>query len=145
MKVYKQDQGRMARMAAFWSLALLLLFGCVTLHTTLSGLVDSLAERIWDGGRIPIVGVEVTGAFLISSGLFLAGMWVLWRWTQRPKVADLLIETESELRKVTWPTPEAVVNASLVVVALVLVLMAFLAGADWALGRLMARILLGAQ
>ena len=32
MKAYKKDQGRHARMTAFWALALLLLFGCTTLH-----------------------------------------------------------------------------------------------------------------
>ena len=57
--------------------------------------------------------------------------------------ADLLIETESELRKVTWPTVPEAVRSSIVVIACVLFLMAFLAGADWLLGRWADRLLLG--
>ena len=142
MKAYKKDQGRMARMAAFWSLAFLLLFGCTTLHTLLATRVDSLGREL-GGLVIPIVSVKVNGSFLITGGLFLAGMIVLHRWQQQPKVADLLIETEAELRKVTWPTMQQVINSSAVVIICVLILMGYLAGADFVLGRVVARLLLG--
>jgi len=36
---------------------------------------------------------------------------------------------------VTWPTIEEAINGSIVVVICVLFLMAYLAGADWLLGR----------
>jgi preprotein translocase SecE subunit len=68
---------------------------------------------------------------------------LLYRYLQRPKVADLLIETEGELRKVTWPKLEDVTNSSLVVVFCVLFLMGFLAAADYLLGRLIGYFLLG--
>ena len=55
----------------------------------------------------------------------------------------LLIETEQELRKVTWPTIDEAVDSSLVVAGTVMFLMTFMAGADWFLGRLARRILLG--
>ena len=55
----------------------------------------------------------------------------------------MLIETESELRKVTWPTMPEAVRSSVVVIACVLFLMAFLASADWVLGRWAERLLLG--
>ena len=58
-------------------------------------------------------------------------------------MADLLIETESELRKTTWPTMDEVINSSIVVVVTVLVLGAFLALADSVLARVMAYFILG--
>lgn len=142
MKAYKPEQGRMARMAAFWSLALLLLFGCTFLHDTLAGYSAVLRGRI-AGLAIPIVSIDVTGAFLISAVLFFGGILWLHTYMNRPKTADFLIDVETEMRKVTWPTLEQVINASIVVVITVALLMGFLAGSDYALGRLVERLIFG--
>jgi preprotein translocase SecE subunit len=87
------------------------------------------------GMRLPVLGVELTPAFLIAAALFLGGAFLIYRWLDRPKNADLLIETESELRKVSWPTLPEAMNGSTVVILCVAFLMVFLAGADWVLGR----------
>jgi len=141
MKGYKEDQGRLARMAAFWSVVLLLLFGCTFLYDILIGF-DSMSPAI-GGIRIPIVSVDLNGAFVVTFLIFAVGTVVIRRWQQKPKVADLLIDTESELRKVTWPTMQEVTNSSLVVIVCVVVIGAFLAGADYVLGELMRRLILG--
>ena len=122
-------------MTAFWSLVLLLFYGCHSLHNELVGRVDALKAPL-GGLRIPIVGIELTPAFLIVAPLFCLGTFFTYRWLEKPKSADLLIETESELRKVTWPSTPEVVNSSLVVVFSVLFLMGFLAVTDWFFGRL---------
>ena len=142
MKAYKPDQGRMTRMASFWSLALLLLFGCYFLHTVLLSYVGALKEPL-GGISIPIVSIPLTGSFLICSLLFVGGIAALFGWMQRPKVADFLIDVEAELRKVTWPTGQEVVNASIVVVITVVVLMAFLAGSDFLIGQVVNRLIFG--
>ena len=141
MKVYKEDQGRLARMFAFWSLALLLLFGCNFANGLMVG-VDALRDPI-SGLSIPIIGVDLSGAFLISLGIFLIGIVVLIRWQQKPKVADLLIDTEAELRKVTWPSMQEVINSSAVVIVFVTLLFGFLALTDWFLARVMRYLVLG--
>ena len=106
---------------------------------------------------VPMI-VFATGVLLARpeftlGGLVLSPAWILfvlaaawyflYRWQQTPKVADLLIETEAELRKVTWPTMSEAINSSIVVIACVVFLMAFLAGADWLLGRWTSFILTG--
>ncbi len=139
---YKKDQGRMARMAAFWVLAILIFYGCMSLHTTLSSASDSLATPI-GGIRIPIIGADFSPAFLIAALVLGTGMFLLNRWQNKPKNADLLIETESELRKVTWPSIDEAINGSVTVIICVVLLMAFLAGADWLLGKWARIILLG--
>ncbi len=93
--------------------------------------------------RIPVLGVPLNTAMLISAAVLVASIWMLNRILNKPKNADLLIETESELRKVTWPTVPEAVRSSVVVIACVLFLMAYLAGADWLLGKWASRLLLG--
>ena len=141
---YKKDQGRMVRMAAFWSLALLLFYGCMSLHTTLvvawPGLKGSFFANLQ---TIPIIGVTPNGALVITAIALGLGLYVLNSWQQKEKNAELLIETENELRKVTWPSSDEAMDGSLVVIICVVFLMAFMAGADWVLGRIAQRILLG--
>ena len=130
-------------MAAFWSLAVLWFYGCTSLNAELSGRWTSSlgVPLIGSFPEIPVLGVELTGGFLIATVLFAGGMYALYTWLERPKSADLLIETEQELRKVTWPTGGEVINSSIVVIVCVLFLMSYLAAADWFLARI-ARVLL---
>lgn len=136
LQQYKKDQGRLVRMAAFWLCVLLALFAATTLHGFLMQW-DSLSS----GAQAPIVGVKLNAAFAICTLLFLAGVYFLFRWQQAPKTADVLIETEAELRRVSWPTLQEVTDSSIVVVVTVLILMGFLAFADWFFARLVGVIL----
>ena len=139
---YKADQGRMARMTVFWTVAILVFYGCTSLHATLQTF-GSLAAPLGGLERVPVLGVVPNAALLISALVLGLGLFLLHRWEQAPKNADLLIETEQELRKVTWPTVDEAVDSSLVVMATVVFLMTFLAGADWFLGEVARRILIG--
>lgn len=142
---YKEDQGRLARLVVFWALALLAFYGCYAFYNeVLKAKSKTLAAPLSESmKKIPVLGIELNGAFLIAAPLFAVVLWLLHRWLQRPKMADLLIETESEMRKVTWPTLPEAVNSSIIVVVCVLFLMMYLAGADWFLGRVATRILTG--
>ncbi|MBM3992349.1 MAG: preprotein translocase subunit SecE [Planctomycetes bacterium] len=142
MARYKQDQGRMVRLAVFWSLALLLFYGCSSLSETLAGQFNGLAQpALASLPKLPVLDTSLSGAFLISAVVFLGATFLAYRWLESPRIADLLIETEHELRKVTWPTGKEVMNSSIVVVVCVALLMAFLAGADWALARVLNPLL----
>jgi preprotein translocase SecE subunit len=138
---YKEDQGRHVRMAAFWSLIFFLIFGCRYLHDLLIRF-ESLGVAL-GGIKIPVLGVRLTGAFLISFWVFALGALLIYRWQQRPRTAELLIETENELRKVTWPSGREVLNASMVVIVSVLLIGLFLAFSDLFLARVMRYLLLG--
>jgi preprotein translocase SecE subunit len=143
MAAYKQDQGRMVRMAVFWSIAVLLFHGCSSLRRELAGRFSStLGEPLFAAlDRIPVLGIRLSGALLIAVVVFAGGLFVAYRWQEKPKNAELLIETETELRKVTWPTGQEVFNSSMVVVVCVVLLMAFLAAADWLLARLITPLI----
>jgi preprotein translocase subunit SecE len=137
MAGYKKDQGRMVRMAVFWSITVLLYYGCTSLRQELAGRFGKkLDEPLFAAfSQLPVLGTRLTAALLISLAVFAVAVWFTYRFLERPKYADMLIETEIEMRKVVWPTPKEVFNSSLVVVVCVLFLMAFLAGADWLLAR----------
>lgn len=140
---YRKDQGRMARMATFWSLTVLLAYGCIRMRSELSGWKpDSLGTGL-GGIEIPLVGLPLSPALLLAIGAFVVGLIFLNRTVEKPKNADLLIETESELRKVTWPTLDETIDGSIVVMVVVVFLMAFMAGADLVLGEVFTRILTG--
>ena len=64
----------------------------------LAGRVASLSQPL-GGMRVPILGTELSPAFLISAVLFVSGIFLLYRWLESPKRADFLIDTEAELRK----------------------------------------------
>lgn len=139
---YKKDQGRMARMAAFWTLAILIFYGCSSLRGLLtSQFPASLGQPM--GGRVPILGLELTPALMIAGLVLAAGLFLLYRWEEKPKNADLLIETEQELRKVAWPTLDEAINGSWTVVVTVLFLMGFLFLSDVLLGRVFRFVLAG--
>jgi len=137
MAGYKKDQGRMVRMAVFWSIAVLLYYGCASLRQELAGSFGKKLDQplLAAFPKLPVLGTQLTGALAISLVVFGVAVWLTYRFLERPKYADMLIETEIEMRKVVWPTPKEVFNSSLVVVVCVLFLMAFLAGADWLLAR----------
>jgi preprotein translocase SecE subunit len=140
---YKQDQGRYARLAAYWTLALLLFYGCMSLREALSAFQPLSRPLVASMPKIPILGLNFDAGLLIVAVVLFGGMYLLYRFLERPKSADLLIDTESELRKVTWPSGGEAVNSSIVVIGTVLFLMAFLAGADWILGKWTMYLLTG--
>jgi len=138
---YKEDQGRHVRMAAFWSCVFFLGFGCSFLHDLLIQW-PQMRTPIENGWRIPVIGVDVTPAFLVIALIFCTGLVLIHRWQQKPKVADLLIDTEAELKKVSWPKGDEVWNAAVVVILSVIIIGILLASADLLLYRLLIKYLI---
>jgi preprotein translocase SecE subunit len=136
---YKKDQGRMARMTAYWSGTIFLFYGCVSLFREMSSSVQ-LSQAI-GGIEIPVLGMDLSPSLLIAAVVFLGGAYLFFRWVERPKQADLLIETEGEMKKVTWPSLSETMSGSITVILTVLVLMAILALFDMALGNVATKIL----
>lgn len=131
-------------MAAFWSLAILLFYGANWLHTELRVTSNFLGvSRIPGMERLPLIGVTPSIAFFLALALLVFGLMFLNKWINKPETNNVLVETESELRKVTWPTLDEAINGSFVVIIAVLFLMAFLAGTDYLLTRITRRVLLG--
>ncbi len=110
-------------------LVMLVAFGC-------SSLVDAVSASWWQEGhiipRIPFFEFEINNGELISFLVFLAGSFGVYVMVvNHPVVADFLIETEGELRKVSWPETNEFLNATVVVLITIFVIAMFLALADF--------------
>jgi len=140
---YRKNQGRYARMLAFWAVALLLVYGCF--HG--GGFIHLLDRWMGDANTtiidpFPLVGKLKVSTLIVLGGLG-AALFFIHSVLNRPKVADLLIDTESEMQKVTWPTWNEVVQGTVAVTGMVIVLFVFLTGVDLLLAKLMHMLIVG--
>lgn len=132
---YKKDQGRYVRMAAFWALLALVGYGC---FGGMINVLDDYTGQPWLR-QFPLLG-KFGLSELIACGLFAAAAVAIYRWLNRPTVADLLIDTEGELRQVVWPTGAETMRGTVAVAITVIVLLLFLLVSDllltWTIKRL---------
>jgi len=134
---YKKDQGRYARMAAFWGLFLLVAYGCF------SELLPAL--RRWIGGApwtdpLPLLGTVDTAKVVVWITLAVLG-FLIYRFLNKPRSADLLIDTEIELRKVTWPSGPETWSGTVAVMLTVFILLLYLFVADLVLSAFLPRLM----
>ena len=109
--IYKRGQGRASRGIAAAALAALGIWAAISTYEWTEGYQD------W--ARYAIPGV-----------ILLGFLWFAYYLSNRPKTSDFLIETETEMKKVTWPTSREVFSATVVVIAVVVIMGAFLFGVD---------------
>jgi len=130
---YKQDQGRFARGLAFWLLTGLTYFGCVTFYYFLHWpwATGNLVDR-----NIPILDIPLNLALIISVALFLFIVFMILKLiVNKPSVGTMLIDTETEMKKVTWPTWNDAFNSSLIVLGAVAFFAVLLGLADIILNK----------
>ena len=140
---YRKNQGRYARMLAFWAVALLLAYGCF--HG--GGFVHLLDRWMGDANRVLIDPFPLVGKLRVSTLIVIGGLgasvFFLHSVLNRPKVADLLIDTEAEMQKVTWPGWNEVLQGTIAVTGMVFVLFVFLTGVDLLLAKAMMLLMAG--
>jgi preprotein translocase SecE subunit len=123
--IYKKGQGKYSRGLGILGIGSLAIFGCVSLYNAL--LFEPYDKSLY---KIPGVDLDVTWALIIMVALALLSIGGLYWLNNKRKIVDFLIETEGELRKVTWPSRNEVVDSSLVVVVTVVIMAAFIFLAD---------------
>ena len=107
-KIYKKEQGRAVRIGTAVGVAIMTL---LAIHWTLHRIIPTEPKYIQAIVSIVIAGAGVLLAFAVVN---------------RPKNADFMILTESEMRKVVWPTPAGVVRSTRLVILMTLGLAAML-------------------
>jgi len=135
MEAYKTGQGSLARLIAAFSLAILAALGCIELYSQIQARGDKALLPGEVFSSLPVLGVPLSVKFVFCLAVLAALGYGIRRYLRRPVVVDVLIETESELKKVSWPTRQESWNASMVVVAVSLLLCLLLFTFDWALAR----------
>lgn len=141
MAKYKPDQGVYARTTGRWLLGAMWAFGCYSLYYWLLSfrgedgdgfMVTPLTE-----GKLMVLGVPLTVALIAAVAIGLGGLFMIFRLLDKPKVADMLIDSETEMRKCTWPTWNETFSSSVVILVVMLFFTASLAGMDWLLNLIM--------
>lgn len=130
---YRPDQGVYARGTSFWVLVLFAWLAGTRFRYWAESWGAWATRRLLDG-PVPVVGVHLTPAFLLGTAVFLGFAYVAWRAVNHPRLGDLLIGTEAEMKKVTWPSFEDCRKSSLVVIGSVIFMLAFLGVTDLVLG-----------
>ena len=131
-KIYKKGQANLTRISAAVIAVLLLGWGCYSLFGGI------YFEGTWTSRAlvsIPGVGLAVTWAFMIALAVFVAGSIIAFRVMNRPNLVDLFIDTEVEMKKVSWPTRAEAWNSAMIVIVVTLVITAMLALFDLLLNQ----------
>jgi preprotein translocase SecE subunit len=128
-RFYRPEDGHASRAICGLTLAALFLWGAYSFHEWLpeSWRNDPISKALQEslGSEFVLTwGVIASTALAIA---FLYGIFWLINW---PKWVDFLVETEAELKKVSWASRRQVVTESLVVVMTVLILGAYIFGID---------------
>lgn len=141
---HKPDEGRNARQTAFWLGEGMVFFAAYALSGSLTSW-EALRSPLFGESlsSVPLLGIPLTGAFLVAAIFFAVASFLYLRYLAKEKTAEHLIEVESEMNKVTWPTFEEATNSSIVVIITVLILMAFLAFSDMLLSQVFRMVLWG--
>jgi preprotein translocase SecE subunit len=131
LEIHKKGQGVWARSVAYVMGAALVLFGAWALY----GTINRAGEGHLIDSELPVIGF-VSYYKVIALLVAGAGLYGLHMFLNKPRSVDQLIETEQEMRRVSWPTLREVWNAAIVVVFLTMLLAVIMSGFDWVLRKL---------
>ncbi len=135
-EIYKKGQGTKARWVAAVALLALSAFGCSALH-------DRIYGTDWDKAHVLGLGfVNLHPSVLISAAAFIAAAGLVAAVVNHKRFVDYLINSEAELRKVSWPTRPELKRQTVVVMISMAFFGVFLFAAD-ALFMALSRIMYG--
>lgn len=140
--IYKKKQGLIVRWSSFGIASLLFIYGGYRLYYFLSQWEWATKFR-WMHFLIPVFDVEVVvdPRFVISLVGTIAFVWFFYfLCMQQHRVSEFLIDTESEMRKVSWPTLVQVIKSCIAVVMIVLILGLYLYVVDGLLNEIFCYI-----
>jgi len=113
MQVYKPGQGKYTRLTSGISVAVVVAIGCYELWQRLA----ATDMNAWIIFMVPLMVFVAIG---------VATYWAL----NKPSVADFLIASEGELKKVNWSSRKEVAVSTFVVILVVVVMAALLGATD---------------
>lgn len=120
MQIYKKGQGNQARAITALAAVAIAVFGVVESK-------GMFMASTWTAS------IPFFIAIAVMLGIAVAGIYLS---LINPRTSEFLIETQAELKKVAWPPKSEVKGSTLVVVATVVLLGAFLYVVDFVLAYL---------
>ena len=89
---------------------------------------------------VPAIEVDLTYGNLVVVVVFLLAAFGIYKLVNRPRASDFLIETESELKRVDWPTRLEVFASTKVVVTMVIIFLVLMFAYDFIYGQLIGLV-----
>lgn len=122
-EIYKANQGRHTRLGTAIGLSLIVCVGCYKLY----GRINSMSLNL-SGQKMLLVSTLVPAAVLAA----LAGLafWLV----NRPSVADFMIASEGEIKKVNWSSKKEIFVSTVIVISVIVLMAALLGFSDLFLG-----------
>jgi preprotein translocase SecE subunit len=133
MEPQKAGQGSLTRLITWTVLILAAALGSRELYVWIQSPGDQpLVPGEWFR-RLPLLSVPFSWKLLLCA-VVCTGLLAFVRWAmRRPSMATTLVETELEMKRISWPTRQESLNAMWVVVFVTVVLTFTLAAFDSAL------------
>ena len=126
-KVYKPGQGYYTRMLSGIGAGAITLAGVAWLSNRLEASNIAANKVIWVQAGLAVGIIAVVGG-------------LLWYLLNKPRIADFMIHTEAEMRKVNWPTRREIVGSTWIVICGTFMIAALLFVVDLAFGQLFMAI-----
>ncbi len=134
--------GRMVRTTAYMGIGALGFYGAYALY-----MAPSLQSAWWQvvAGPLSVFGKEANlRPILFPAGAaFFSSMTVVFLLLNQERWADFLVETEGEIKKVSWPARKEYVGSAMIVVLVVALVSGFLHFVDMGLSEMMKKLGVG--
>ena len=138
----KPGLGRAVRTTAYAGIAALTAYGAYALY-----MAPGLQSPWWRviAGPLSVMGKEASlrPQLFPAVAVFLSVMFVVFQVLNKDKAAEFLIETEGEIKKVSWPARKEYVGSAMIVVLVVAIVSGFLHFVDKYLSLLMQSLGVG--
>ena len=112
--IYKNGQGKYTRIGTAAGGALIAVIGCLQLYRTL----NAADLGLWVETMVPVA-------------IFLASSVMVFWLVNKPNVADFMIASEGEMKKVNWSSRQEIVVSTVVVISVVVIFAVLLGAADF--------------
>lgn len=124
----KPGQGRWVRLAAYLGLGSLSVFAAVGLYRTMFLKIPKESAWLAELWSTQILGVQFKLMPILhpAAAILFTGVLVWHLYSNRPGQSDYLVETQGELRKVSWPARREWIGSTIVVVVVVAIVSVFL-------------------
>lgn len=141
LRCAKPGQGRWVRGIGLASVAALAAFGATALYRMPSSGSLWWAD-LWRGTVLGVV-LPLKPVLFAALGAFGTVTLVAYALSNRESWAEFLIETEGEVKKVSWPARKEYLGSALVVVLVITIVSLFLWAADEGLSQVMKSLKIG--
>lgn len=137
MQIYKKGEATVTRTIAFLALLLLIIWGGKEFGKWLTNF--EIFQKILVGSRdfnLPYYQQPVYLGVVLGIAMTVGAAIWCYRYLNAPRMGALLVETETELKKVSWPTREDTMQSTFIVMIFVAFIAIYLTGVEYTLRKI---------